>query len=102
MPRRRASRPHARAFASECAAWHVQLLEYFASSKYTILLDWVSIQYLRKLELSLDKKRALQRLKLTSSAGESVPVTFQLSKHETAQGSVWLIDQLLVKTRDPA
>jgi len=78
------------------------LLEYFASSKYAILLDWVSIQYLRKLELSLDKKRALQRLKLTSSAGESVPVTFQLSIHATPQGNVWLIDQLLVKTRDPA
>jgi hypothetical protein len=30
--------------------------------------------------------------------GESVPVTFQLSKHNVLGGSVWLIDQLLVKT----
>ena len=74
------------------------LLDYFASSKYAILLDWVAIQYLRKLELSLDKKRALQQLRLTSRMGEAVGVTFQLSKHDTPQGSVWLIDQLLVKT----
>jgi len=75
------------------------LLDYFVSSKYAILLDWTAIQYTRKLELSLDKKRALQQLRLSSGAsGESVPVIFQLSKHQTAQGSVWLIDQLLVKT----
>ncbi len=46
----------------------------------------------------LDKKRALQQLRLTSRMGEAVGVTFQLSKHDTPQGSVWLIDQLLVKT----
>ena len=74
------------------------LIEYFAQSKYAILLEWVSIQYLRKLELSLDKKRALQQIRLTSAAGASVPVTFQLSRHVTDQGDVWLIDQLLVKT----
>ena len=76
------------------------LIDYFASSKYSILLDWVSIQYKRKLDLSMDKKRALQQLRLTSAAGESVPITFQLSKHNTEQGSVWLIDQLLVKSID--
>jgi hypothetical protein len=74
------------------------LLDYFASSKYAILLDWVAIQYLRKLELSMDKNRALQQLRLTSNAGDSVSVTFQLSKYPTEQGSVWLIDQLLVKS----
>jgi len=74
------------------------LVEYFASSKYSILLDWVSIHYLRKIDISFDKKRALQQLRLTSSTGESVPVTFQLSKHPTAEGEVWLIDQLLVKS----
>jgi hypothetical protein len=75
------------------------LLEYFSSSKYSILLDWVAIQYTRKLELSLDKRRAMQRLRLTSSAGEAVQVTFQLSKQPDARGEeVWLIDQLLVKT----
>ena len=74
------------------------LLEYFEQSKYSILLEWVSIQYLKKLELSLDGKRALQQIRLTSGAGASVPVTFQLSKYERAEGSVWLIDQLLVKT----
>ena len=79
------------------------LIEYFASSKYAILLDWVQITYLRKLELSLDKNRALQQIRLTSRAGESVPVTFQLSKHANPDGSedpVWLIDQLLVKSID--
>jgi len=74
------------------------LVEYFASSKYSILLEWVSIHYLRKLDISLDKRRALQQLRLTSSTGESVPVTFQLSRHPTAEGEVWLIDQLLVKS----
>ena len=62
------------------------LVDYFASSKYSILLDWVSIHYLRKLDISLDKKRALQQLRLTSSTGESVPVTFQLSKHSSPDG----------------
>ena len=46
------------------------------------------------------KKRALQQIRLTSSAGESVPVTFQLSKHKQGNTEVWLVDQLLVKTRD--
>lgn len=79
------------------------LIEYFASSKYSILLDWVQITYLRKLELSLDRKRALQQIRLTSRDGVSVPVTFQLSKHANPDGSdelVWLIDQLLVKSID--
>lgn len=75
-----------------------KLLDYFATSKYLILLEWVAIQYTRKLELSLDKNRALQRLRLTGRAGEAVEVTFQLSKHQTGYGEVWLIDQLLVKS----
>ena len=74
------------------------LLDYFGASKYSILLNWVAITYTRKLELSLDKKRALQRLRLTSSEGDKTEVTFQLSKHQTEQGLVWLIDQLLVKS----
>lgn len=74
------------------------LVEYFASSKYSILLDWVSISYPKRLQLSMDKKRALQQLKLTSASGESVPITFQLSKHPAPEGEVWLIDQLLVKS----
>jgi len=74
------------------------LLEYFEQTKYSILLEWVSIQYLKKLELSLDRKRALQQIRLTSGTGDSVPVTFQLSKYERPEGEVWLIDQLLVKT----
>ena len=74
------------------------LLNYFSTSKYSILLEWVSITYTRKLELSLDKRRALQQLRLTSQMGTSVPVTFQLSQHSTSQGRVWLIDQLLVKS----
>ena len=41
---------------------------------------------------------ARAQIRLTSATGESVPVTFQLSKHDTKQGSVWLIDQLLVKS----
>jgi len=76
------------------------LLEYFLSSKYSILLDWVAIQYKRSLDLNVDKTRALQQLRLTSSKGDTVPVTFQLSKHQTKQGTVWLIDQLLVKSVD--
>jgi hypothetical protein len=46
------------------------LIEYFAESKYSILLDWVSISYTHKLDLSFDKKRALQRLRLASASGE--------------------------------
>jgi len=74
------------------------LIDYFAASKYSILLNWVSIQYLKKLEISLDKKRALQQIRLTNQEGEVVPVTFQLRKHAQGNTEVWLIDQLLVKT----
>ena len=74
------------------------LLEYFEESRYRILLEWVSIQYLKKLELSLDRKRALQQIRLKSATGESIPVTFQLSKYMRPEGEVWLSDQLLVKT----
>jgi len=77
-----------------------QLYEYFETSKYRILLEWSSIQYLGKLEMSLDNKRGLQRVKMSSPSGVSVPVTFQLSKYETPAGTVWLIDQFLVKSGD--
>lgn len=73
------------------------LLDYFRTSKYKILLEWVSISYIRKIEFSLDKKRALQQIKLKNSEGIIVPVTIQMSK----TGELWLIDQLLVKTVDP-
>jgi hypothetical protein len=76
------------------------LYEYFETSKYRILLEWSSIQYLGKLEMSLDNKRGLQRVKMKAPSGVSVPVTFQLSKCETEAGSVWLIDQFLVKSAD--
>mmetsp|Transcript_15242 Transcript_15242/g.30835 ORF Transcript_15242/g.30835 Transcript_15242/m.30835 type:complete len:280 (-) Transcript_15242:334-1173(-) len=76
------------------------LYEYFETSKYRILLEWSSIQYLGKLEMSLDNKRGLQRVKMKAPSGVSVPVTFQLSKYETEAGSVWLIDQFLVKSAD--
>ncbi|KAL1508636.1 hypothetical protein AB1Y20_004732 [Prymnesium parvum] len=77
-----------------------QMRDYFTASKYHILFDWVAIRYTRKLELSLDKKRAVQQLRLTGRDGKSVPVTFQLSSYPTENGDVWLIDQLLVKSVD--
>jgi len=76
------------------------LYKYFETSKYRILLEWSSIQYLSKLEMSLDNKRGCQRVKMKSLNGAWVPVTFQLSKYETEAGSVWLIDQFLVKSAD--
>lgn len=77
-----------------------QLYEYFETSKYRILLQWSSIQYLGKLEMSLNNKRGLQRVKMSAPSGVSVPVTFQLSKYETEAGMCWLIDQFLVKSAD--
>jgi len=74
-----------------------QLREYFDASKYGILFDWVAIRYTRKLDVSFDKKRAVQQLRLTARDGTSVPVTFQMSKDGE---DVWLIDQLLVKSVD--
>lgn len=82
-----------------------QLREYFDQSKYGILLDWVAIRYTRKLDLSFDKRRAVQQLRLTGRDGTSVPVTFQMSQYkvdeaDAASADVWLIDQLLVKSVD--
>ena len=74
------------------------LYTYFEESKYRILLEWRNIQYLRKLDVSLDNKRAFQPTKLKALDDTWVPVTFQLSKYDTAEGDVWLIDQFLVKT----
>jgi hypothetical protein len=76
------------------------LYKYFETSKYRILLEWSSIQYLSKLEMSLNNNRGFQRVKMKSLNGAWVPVTFQLSKYETEAGSVWLIDQFLVKSAD--
>ncbi|EOD21603.1 hypothetical protein EMIHUDRAFT_117065 [Emiliania huxleyi CCMP1516] len=59
------------------------LLGYFQDSKYAVLLDWVSVSYPKKLELSIDKKKALQQCLLRGRSGEAVPVTFQFTKHET-------------------
>merc|ERR1719446_768428 len=79
-----------------------KLCEYFAGSSYSILLKWTQLHYTRKLEVSMDKKRALQALRLKSPAGEWVPVTFQLSTHETVQGECWLIQSVLVQASDRA
>jgi len=76
------------------------LEEYFAETQYAILLDWVSVQYTRKLEVSLDKRRARQQLRLKNAAGVWVPVAFQLAKHDMPVGSVWLIEQMMVKLKD--
>eukprot|EP00966_Prymnesium_polylepis_P230766 5340640-Prymnesium_polylepis.1 len=61
-----------------------QLREYFDQSKYGILLDWVAIRYTRKLDLSFDKRRAVQQLRLTGRDGTSVPVTFQVHARAVA------------------
>ena len=45
------------------------LLDYFRESKYKVLLQWVSIAYPKKLELSLDKTKALQQTKLKTPSG---------------------------------
>lgn len=74
------------------------LLDYFRESKYKVLLQWVSIAYPKKLELSLDKTKALQQTKLKTPSGDWVPVTFQFTKHDITGGPIWLIDQVLVKS----
>ena len=54
----------------------------------------MSVQYTKKLEVSLDGKRARQQLRLKNQANEWVPVTFQLAKYDMPVGSVWLIQQV--------
>jgi hypothetical protein len=46
------------------------LLSYFRDSKYSILLEWVSVLYPKKLELSLDKTKAMQQTKLKAPSGK--------------------------------
>ena len=57
------------------------LYDYFRESRYSILLDFASVIYTKKLELSLDRKHAMQQLKLVSLDGAPVPVTFRLSNN---------------------
>ena len=57
------------------------LYDYFRESRYSILLDFASVIYTKKLELSLDRKHAMQQLKLVSADGAPVPVTFRLSNN---------------------
>ena len=57
------------------------LYDYFRESRYSILLDFASVIYTKKLELSLDRKHATQQLKLVSLDGAPVPVTFRLSNN---------------------
>jgi hypothetical protein len=73
---------------------------YFESTKYGILISWVAVQYLKKIEISLDGQRASQEVKLKSPDGDWVPVRFQLGHYETAAGKTWLIDQFLVKSAE--
>ena len=101
---------------------------YFESTKYGILISWVAVQYLKKIEISLDGQRASQevpmattlapatrphasrsrpasprtvsQVKLKSPDGDWVPVRFQLGHYETAAGKTWLIDQFLVKSAE--
>jgi len=74
------------------------LLTYFRDSKYKVLLDWVSVSYPKKLELSFDKTKAVQQTKLKLPSGEWVPVTFQFKKHDVTGGPIWMLDQVLVKS----
>jgi hypothetical protein len=45
------------------------LLSYFQESKYNVLLEWVSVSYTKKLELSMCKTKALQQTKLKLPTG---------------------------------
>lgn len=74
------------------------LREYFTQTQYSILLDWVSKHYPKKLELSMDKRKAWQQIRLKSREGDWVPVSFQLTKYEKEAGEVWLIQQVMVKS----
>eukprot|EP00962_Isochrysis_galbana_P059814 scaffold33586_cov152-Isochrysis_galbana.AAC.1 len=47
------------------------LLTYFRDSKYKVLLDWVSVSYPKKLELSFDKTKAVQQTKLKLPSGST-------------------------------
>ena len=47
-------------------------LHFYAGSSYSILLNWTQLHYTRKLEVSLDKKRAFQALRLKNPLGEWV------------------------------
>jgi hypothetical protein len=76
------------------------LLKYFETTKYRILLDWCNIQYPKKLEMAFNGKRAFQQIRLKSLNGAWVTVVFQLRQHEIAAGSIWLIDQFLVKSAE--
>jgi hypothetical protein len=76
------------------------LLKYLETTKYRILLDWVTIQYPKKLEMAFNGKRAFQQLRLKSLNGAWVTVVFQLKQHEISSGTIWLIDQFLVKSAE--
>ena len=50
-----------------------------------MLLDWVSVSYPKKLELSIDKKKALQQCLLRGRSGEAVPVPLTLRPRDLSR-----------------
>ena len=73
------------------------LYDYFRESRYSILLDFASVIYTKKLELSLDRKHAMQQLKLVSLDGAPVPVTFRLSNNGEVRIGFRLLRRALMR-----
>ena len=63
-----------------------------------MLLDWVSVSYPKKLELSIDKKKALQQCLLRGRSGEAVPVPFTLARETSLPPVNFLTEFKLNKT----
>ncbi|KAG8461038.1 hypothetical protein KFE25_003607 [Diacronema lutheri] len=71
------------------------LHRYIKGSKFRILLEWVAIHYSKKLETSLEGRRAYQELRLKSSAsGDWSSVNFMLGATDDGR---WLIDHIRVR-----
>ena len=71
------------------------IYRYVQESKFKILLEWVSMLYSKKLDTSLEGKRAYQEVRLKSaSTGEWTVINFMLGLHDE---SLWLIDHVRVR-----
>lgn len=72
------------------------LYRYVKGSKFRILLDWVNVLYSKKLETSLEGRRAYQELRLKSgTSGKWESVNFMLGN--SAEDGLWRIEHIRVK-----
>lgn len=73
-----------------------RVADYIKSSKYSVLTRWDAVNFPRQIDISMDKKKAHQMLKLRDPLDNTWNVvSFMLSFHKNC----WLVDSVIVRAK---